>query len=1196
MLYLTLNQRDAERAAYLHLVAKLHEQGTIESMRAPDKIDNQTMKEEKDAVVDIYDYAAKYGCVPIVSSAQGPKSRSGRTIDVTIEMPEQNIRVQGRSRTFRMAQVVASLKFRKEAERYHSEQGTESLVVKDSTALSTSNIRAFYEFCRTENRFFKLRVETKRAEDYIIGQTFLDDNPIGNEVKVGNKKKTEEVAELVAAVELTKRDPDLLPRFLGALKRGNGKILPLVPRIDMPLEDGTLTLMRETLSSARRAGLAAVDDDPNDDVVDKLREYRPSQRLQPAEIDIRSSLLLKKYEEYLKRPDLELLRKARADLPMNQHAHEVLEIIGNNTYCIVIGATGSGKTTQVPQILLEDAVKRGEGGACNIICTQPRRIAASSVARRVADERAEPLQNSVGYHVRFDYKPPRNGGSINYCTTGILLQQLQHQPDDVLDAASHLIIDEVHERDILIDFLLIILKKVMAQRIKLGKSTPKVVLMSATMDADLFASYFKSVDSNSRLLECPTLSVPGRTFPVQEQYLETILASLDSKYGTDKLRSMYRDIPSKDYFTVEKDFVKNGPLAMSNGSVPKTGANENAGIIDWKKERTLTKSGETVVSNESEDALVPHGLVGTTIAHITKTSDDGAILVFLPGLEEITKVEAILREQKPLGIDFTDLSNYQIIKLHSSIRDTQKTVFDPVPQGCRKIILGTNIAETSITIPDVKYVVDTGKIREKNYDQSSRITKLQCTWISKSNAKQRAGRAGRVQNGHYYALYTKSRYESFRAVGLPELLRSDLQEICLAIKAQAFKTPIRQFLADAIEPPQEKAVDIAVDNLEDLDCLTKDETLTPLGRLLASLPVHPALGKMIVLGVIFRCLDPMLILGAASEERDIFVNPREARQEASQAKKTFVRGSESDHYALLCAFTEMRHIQQTKGDYAFRAFCHKHFLHPGAYKTITGTAQQIEEVLVAAGLIPAAPVQSRIDYQFGHPSLNENSNKVSLIKALLFAGLYPNLAVNTSHVLYRTPSEKNTIIHPSSVNGEKFKGGQRERVDTRSPKLVAYSEMAKSNDGNSMFLRHTTQITPLMASLFGGHLHSTDPRTPLVEMDNWLPFFLKGQDRHLAATLIDFRKGLERMQAHAFKQLSSKKLLTDNPVREIFAQGIVEILNFDVRPTVNSKPVNKWADVVSDWKKGVAEDKGAGFADYPLDDPWKQQHQQYAYK
>jgi HrpA-like RNA helicase len=204
-------------------------------------------------------------------------------------------------------------------------------------------------------------------------------------------------------------------------------------------------------------------------------------------------------------------------------------------------------------------------------------------------------------------------------------------------------------------------------------------------------------------------------------------------------------------------------------------------------------------------------------------------------LAEIVKTEEILKGQKLLGIDFGNDRKFKISKLHSSIPADQADVFNAVPQGCRKIILATNIAETSITIPDVQFVVDCGKLREKRYDQLRRITKLQCTWISKSNAKQRAGRAGRVQDGNYYALYSKKRYDSLRVIGLPEMLRSDLQEVCLDIKSHGFKRSIREVLSDAIEPPPSNAVDASVTELQKLDVLTDDEKLTPLGKLLASL-------------------------------------------------------------------------------------------------------------------------------------------------------------------------------------------------------------------------------------------------------------------------------------------------------------------------------------------------------------------------
>ncbi|KAK3065965.1 hypothetical protein LTR53_017844, partial [Teratosphaeriaceae sp. CCFEE 6253] len=672
---------------------------------------------------------------------------------------------------------------------------------------------------------------------------------------------------------------------------------------------------------------------------------------------------------------------------MNQYRPQVIDMISNNLYSIVVGATGSGKTTQVPQILLEHDIASGRGGACNIICTQPRRIAATSVAERVAVERNQALQESVGYQVRFDAKVPEPGGTITYCTTGILLEQLKHDSEGVLDAVSHLVIDEVHERDIDIDFLMIIIKKAVAARLAAGKSVPKVVLMSATLDTELFAKYFTTVAEGGVTQTCPSLTVPGRTFPVKDQYLGSILHNLKQAYGSKLAAVLAMDSTSSAQFLAAETAFESANSASGVESPTDS-------VIDWRREkqRPIGAEGLETIAAEKEEALVPTALLAATIAHICKTTDGGAILAFLPGLEEIKRTHRHLQESSFLGLDFNDSSKFRICMLHSTVpKEEQSAIFDPVPPGCRKIILSTNIAETSVTITDVRYVVDTGKLRETRYDQTRRITRLQCVWESKSNSKQRAGRAGRVQNGYYYALFSKERHNSLRAIGLPELLRSDLQETLLSVKAQNFVEPVQTFLAQAIEPPATAAIAAARENLQDIEAFTEDEKLTDLGRLLSKLPIHPTLGKMIVLGVLFRCLDPMLILGASSQGRSLFVTPVSNRSVADAARRLYADEA-SDHLATLNAFREIRSLRDDYGDHAAWDRAHDRFIHFGAFRTIDQTAEQIVKVLEDTGLItpaprgPAGPAR-----MYGPAAVNRNSRNATLIKALLLAGHHPNL-------------------------------------------------------------------------------------------------------------------------------------------------------------------------------------------------------------
>ena len=1165
-------QRSAEDAAYLHFLAKCHEMDILMEISNPDSASNQmnrqvrkrTEAENRDAINDIFNYSARFNAVPIVRFEKSTQYHRGRKRDMfktTVDLDEQDIHVISHGPTPDAAEVEAAQKFKLQAEKFQLARGGEALVIKDSSALTIDHTKNFMDFMKIVRPGIQIEVRTKELSRFVSAQGYVNEEPIGPEVHLFSGKKAKEIALFVACLELEQQDPALWPRFTRALQYGNGQILqPLAP-LDMAVDEDCALMMRETLLGARRAGLP--DDVPHvmpANPAGRLGRSRNFQSCNDTQINERTELLKTQLQRYSQDPENAEMRGKREELPMSQYRSQVLSQVNTNEYSVIVGATGSGKTTQVPQILLDDAIENDRGGHCNVICTQPRRIAATSVARRVAAERAEHLQQSVGYIVRFDSKPPQPAGSICYCTTGILLQQLQHTPDEIMDNVSHIVVDEVHERDIMIDFLLILLKKNVHRRKLQGKHNPKVVLMSATIDTELFADYFAIEGVSEQHVPCPTLSVPGRTFPVRERYLDEILNEMSA--AKTPMNVIQTDLFSQDYLSAERDHQREKKLPTDDHENTEV----DRAVIDWKKARTDSSYGQVDFVRDKLTGLIPYGIVTATVAHVARTTEEGAILVFLPGREEINRVSEEL-QRTDLGVKLSDESRFHMHILHSDIpSDKQSLVFEPVPAGCRKIILATNIAETSVTIPDVQHVVDTGKLREKQYDPSRRITSLVCTWTSKSNSKQRAGRAGRVQNGNYYALYTKERYDSFRAIGLPELLRSDLQETCLDVKAQRFEMPIRDFLAAAIEPPNAANVDASIFNLQALDALAENEEITPLGRLLANLPVHPSLGKMVILGIIFRCLDPMLVLGAASTERAIFTSPLEARAQANAAKLSFVQGSGSDHIALLNAVRELRHWRHTHGEHSMRHFAQKSFLHANSFRTIENISEQIEAQLVEAKLIPYTPPSRRLDFQYGDPALNENSQKVPLIKALNLAGLNPNLAVSPyGSPLFRTPGEKNTMVHPSSTNSvqrtKSFRPGKMDMdKEPRKSKIFTYGTLARSNDGHALLLRETTETTPLQACLFGGKISQNNARPSILEMDEWLPFYIKSRDRYAAKIVLEFRKGLERLLMRTFNDLGDiarsnhrrgvePQYLADDPVRQHFAQGLTEVLDRDVAPS-----------------------------------------------
>ncbi|KAK0914508.1 hypothetical protein LTR57_013951 [Friedmanniomyces endolithicus] len=1185
------SKQGSKHAAWVSMLAKLHANGTLAELLTP-KLSSQILQEEdgedlrpaalsasvldeeKDAKLEIYNYAAAFGCIPSFAAVKvqprARRLRAGRqppqqksVVRATISLPELDLEAMGVGRDLRTAEVAAALEFKSKAEQRtttptmlpeHENSGAHGILNMDTA-------KHFFTFLQDARRGVRIEVEYEQAT---VASTLrpgarlsIDAEPMGEIITMATKKQAEAVAYLAAAVHLTAKEPELLRGFEARLRKDKGKVLRHLAPVDLKVDEESLYLMRSALVEARQAGLPDSNDALSaEELGDSAQRQRGRRRqLNQAEARAVSDELIEAQQEFDTDPRTHELRQKKAALPMNRYRAQVVKMISNNPYSIVVGATGSGKTTQVPQILLEQMIAAGSGGACNIICTQPRRIAATSVAQRVAEERDEALQRSVGYHVRFDAKLPQPGGSITYCTTGILLEQLKHDPDGVLDAVSHVVIDEVHERDISIDFLMIILKRALSARKAVGRPVPRVVLMSATLDTELFANYFATVEEDGTRKLCPSLSVPGRTFPVKDEFLGSIMHNL-MQYPRSELDGVLAmDNVSQDYLKSETAFSKE--VGTEDVESP------TDSVIDWKREKQVLvgAQGLDTAAAEKEMGLVPTALLAATLAHICKTTGEGAILAFLP------------------GVDFGDARKFKICLLHSTLpKEEQAQIFEPTPPGCRKIILSTNIAETSVTVTDVRFVVDTGKLRETRYDQVRRINKLECVWESKSNSKQRAGRAGRVQDGFYYALFSKERHTSMRAIGLPELLRSDLQETLLSIKAQGFTDPVQKFLGQAIESPPADAITAARVSLEDIEAFTEDEKLTDLGRLLSKLPVHPRLGKMIVLGVIFRCLEPMLILGAAAEGRSLFVLPigRDGRSSAEETRRSYAN-DDSDHLGMLNAFREIRAIRDQQGQDAAWNRAQRRYVHMGAFRIIDQTSKQILQVLQDSGLIPLTDddfgggnsygpdrtsrqvmqvlkesgMRARIDQDsaggsmYGPAALNRNSDNPDLIKSLLLAGYYPNLGAKLSPKgsTYRTTSEQNVLMHPSSLNDDsKRKTGKHD-----GGALFAYSTMGRSNDGSSLFMRDSTLVSPLKAVLFGGKLHMSSYKR--LDMDEWVPFYVQADNRQYATKLIlEFRKALNRVLVSAFRALANTdtrggSAFVDDALRENFAQKVVEVLD-----------------------------------------------------
>lgn len=705
---------------------------------------------------------------------------------------------------------------------------------------------------------------------------------------------------------------------------------------------------------------------------------------------IKSKRLQDQRKEYLQDQNMEKMRKARAALPVSSQANQVLDHIAKHEVTICMAATGSGKTTQIPQLILDDYIDRGEGSSCNIICTQPRRLAAISVAHRVAKERGEQIGKSIGYHVRFEAQFPEPNGSVTFCTTGVFLKRLQsmlasndRRGQSEFERISHIIVDEVHERDVDTDLLLVVLKQLMALK-RAKKQSLKVVLMSATIDPTLFETYFADEEG----VPADTITVPGRTYPVTKYFMDDF---------TEKVLSGPMEWV-KNQETVARYIARElGPVAAVKMGV-----------------RLPPKMPET-----KDDLDLPYPFVAAMISHVLQTSEDGHVLVFLPGWEEIIAVQkALMNPFGPLGINFSS-PEYSLHLLHSSIPlAEQQTIFEPAKAGIRRVILATNIAETSVTIPDVVYVIDTAKIKEQRYDPDRHMSSLISSWVGTSNLNQRAGRAGRHRSGEYYGILGKARAETLQTHQMVEMKRTDLSNVVMHVKALDLPgMTVEEVLAAAIEPPEEGRVEAAMKNLQMTGALDSEKKLTALGKVLLQLPVDAQVGKMVLYGSFFRCLDPALTLAALLTNREPFLSPMHVRVEAQKVKDLWSpEHFRSDVFAALEAYNTWWSMQ-SRGEFVrANRFCQENFLSKPTLLLIQKVRGHLLRALYRAGVIEvsaggelggnAFEMQQAAKNLTVPDALNRYKDSMPLLTALVSIAAQPKFAIRKDNQSFRTATDK----------------------------------------------------------------------------------------------------------------------------------------------------------------------------------------------
>nr|XP_043628822.1 DExH-box ATP-dependent RNA helicase DExH7, chloroplastic [Erigeron canadensis] len=870
---------------------------------------------------------------------------------------------------------------------------------------------------------------------------------------------------------------------------------------------------------------------------------------------VESTYLKKQQDSKRKMKKYEDMLKSRAALPIAELKGEILHLLNDNDVLVVCGETGCGKTTQVPQFILDDMIEEGHGGICNIVCTQPRRIAAISVAERVADERCESSPGSndslVGYQVRLDSARTERT-KLLFCTTGILLRMIVGNKS--FADITHVIVDEVHERSLLGDFLLIILKSFIQKQSAQNAQKLKVILMSATVDSQLFSHYFG---------DCPVIHAQGRTHPVTTYFLEDIHEKTDYRLASDSPASLRSDAPKQKGAAVDNHRGKKNLVLSAWGDESVLSEGYTNPYYIPGNYQTYSEQTQQNLKRLNED-VIDYDLLEDLICHVDETYPEGAILVFLPGVSEIHT----LLDKLAASYQFRGEASEWLLPLHSSIASSeQKQVFLRPPDDIRKVIIATNIAETSITIDDVVYVIDCGKHKENRYNPRKKLSSMVEDWISRANARQRRGRAGRVKPGICFCMYTHHRFEKLmRPFQLPEMLRMPLVELCLQIKLLSLGR-IMPFLEKALEPPTKEAITSAISLLYEVGAVEGDEVLTPLGYHLAKLPVDVLVGKMMLYGGIFGCLSPILSISAFLSYKSPFIYPKDERHAVERAKFALLTDNvggandvdnwdrQSDHLIMMIAYKKWDKILHENGANAAERFCKSYFLSSSVMYMIRDMRVQFGTLLADIGLIDlpknyqsGGKWKEKLDSWFSDTTqaFNVYSNHSSVVKALLCAGLYPNVAATQQSVSEKAlnslrqsagpamdgsnvwfDGRRIVHIHPSSVNSIS--------KTFQHPFLVFLEKVETSK----VFLRDTTITSPYSILLFGGSMN-IQHQTGLVTIDGWLKMAAPAQTAVLFKEL--------RLTLHSILEELIRKPQTANIAENNVIQSIVHLLLEEDKP------------------------------------------------
>lgn len=653
---------------------------------------------------------------------------------------------------------------------------------------------------------------------------------------------------------------------------------------------------------------------------------------------------------------LQTRKKQMCDLPVYNHRQQILDILKDNRVLLIKGNTGCGKSTQVPQFIMDEYTEQNRASECNIIVSQPRRVAAISLAHRIALERNEKIGDVVGYHVRFNSVTPNHHGSILFSTSGMLLRMLESNP--TLEGISHVIVDEAHERNLQNDVLLKLMKDILQKN-----QTIKLIIMSATLNESLFQQYFS----------CEVIDIPGKLYPVKMHFKEDI-----------------------------QIFEK------------------------------------TLKQNKSMELRIPFDKIVELVQWIVTNKPPGCILCFLPGWQEIKELHDLLKKAM--------IKNLLILPLHSKVsHQNQLKIFDPVPRHITKVILATDIAECSITIEDVCYVIDTAIKREYQRYKNDSEPILNFNLISKANIHQRKGRAGRTKPGESYHLITREEYNRLDLYPKAEIFTGPLEGIIITSKKLSNER-INDFFSGMLQSPDSNAIFNAVKNLKILGILDDGENLTDLGKRASYFSLDPKLSKAIILSCVFQCIQPILLLVSLPFGESFTVSLDETLSEKSRVKSEKLKFHKtSDHIAMLQYYNHW----SLSGDTFENDFASSYF------KNVNQLYKLHASELVNSGMFHELSNKE---------SMNTFSDNYELIRALLFAASNHLIKRNAFGYKGYFTKHANDLISEDSAIVELSNNSVNYKRKEWPSEIMTYLKKRRSSRMYTVY--ETSILTPLSVLLF----------------------------------------------------------------------------------------------------------------------------------